>query len=767
MTEIGPVNIQLTASGISEVLNAFKSVEDRCVALERKLDQVTQAGAKKRIKLAKDEATEKGRATDKEAKDHDKAEQEKTKATEKWAKQRERIVHNSAMMAGRLAKQQADEEIREAQRSANARMAFSRQLAGRIVSDFRSTLGHATRIFGAITALGGGLSIANSFSNELKISKSAMALEIASDVPGKPGQKINAADATAKARAMGIQYGVSAADVLETQHAIIAKTGRGAESGRLTEAAMKIGTAEGADPKELGQAVASAMAQNPHLTVDEGINLMKAMVDQGKIGAIEVKDLAKIIPVLTKTATLYGGSQSDNQARLVTMAQHAITTTGGPEQAAVAVARFGDWMSSKKGAKALGARGFNVFDKDGQLKPIDQLVSGVLQHGGNTAQGLGQMGMEGKAKSLIEAFQGTYNSALKAGKTHEEAANLALKSYREELTMRATDAKIESDLKKVQGTMAFQVAQNMEKLNTAIGMQLAPELVKLINAIASHSDEIAKVMKSIGEFIAWAVEHPWKAIAIAGAAAFAKAVMVEVLASGARKILASALGGAAGGGGGGGAGLLAGGGLATPTGAVVGTALATIGIGVQSAILTNAGTEDAANLAAKVRAFNEGRRDDRVLSPEAVQKQIDEAQKRLDKASSFEQAGNLILGLGGAGMESAQRDYAQYKRDQGLVQDEALKKAVAEAISNRAKSDQIAQQQKIKEDAQRAEEMKKALEPHGKNVGDNTAALRNLTSALNNVKIDGGGGGTTSGGTPPARDTKGNIHTPGGASGDF
>ncbi len=541
MTEIGPIDIKLTASGISDVLNAFKSIEDRAVALERKLDSIGKQGARARAKTAKDEANEKGKSKDQELKDTEKAESAKTSATEKWAKQRERIIHNSAMMAGRLAKQQADKEISEAQRSASARMAFSRQLAGRIVSDFRSTLGHATRIFGALMALGGGLSVQNAFSNEMKISKSAMALQIASDVPGRPEQRVSAKEATEKARALGIEYATPTADVLEAQHAIVAKTGMGKKSQELLGDVMKIATAEGADPKELATAIASAMAQNPKLTNEEARNLMKMMVDQGKVGAIEVKDLAKIIPVLTKTAVLYSGNQSDNQARLVTMAQSAITTTGGPEQAAVAVSRFSDWMSSKKGSKAMAARGFNVFDKDGNLKPIDEQVAGVLTHGGNTAQGLGQMGMEGKAKSLVEAFTATYNAAIKEGKTKEQAADMALKAYREELNMRITDAKLESHLKLVQGTDAFKVSQNMEKLSQAIGLNLAPVLTDLITKIGAHAEDIGKIMKSIGEFIKWASEHPWTTIAIAGAAAFAKAVATEVAASALKNVLAQSL----------------------------------------------------------------------------------------------------------------------------------------------------------------------------------------------------------------------------------
>lgn len=544
MTEIGPVNIQMTASGISEVISAFKNVEDRVAAFERKMEQLANNGSRKRVKLSKDEAQAKGEAVKREASDTEKAEQDKTKAAEKWAKARERIVHNSAMMAGRLAKQQADTEIKEAERSANARARFSQQMAGKIVNNFRTMLGHATRIFGALTALGGGMTVGNAFSEEMKVSKSAMALEIASDVPGKPKQRISAADATAKARQMGLEYGVSTTDVLETQHAIIAKTGRGAESARLTEAAMKIGTAEGVDPKELGQAVASAMAQNPKLTVTEGINLMKMMVDQGKAGAIEIKDMAKILPVLTKTSALYGGNQSDAQARLVTMVQTAIKTTGGPEQAAVAVSRFGDWVSSKKGAKALGGKGFDVFGKDGQLKPIEELMEGVLMHGGNTAKGLGAMGMEGKAKSLVEAFAPTYNEALKKGATPQAAAREATKEYREELAMRATDAKIEHDLKKVQGTDAFQVQKAMKELEMEVALKLVPHLKDAVIKLGKLAPEIGKVLDSLGRWISWAVNNPWSAIGIAAAAAVTKSIAAEILASGLKSIIAKLFGGA-------------------------------------------------------------------------------------------------------------------------------------------------------------------------------------------------------------------------------
>ena len=656
MTEIGPIDIKLTASGITDVLSAFKNVEDRVIAMERKLTAFGQQQAKIRAKTSKDEAAEKGKSAKQEQTDVEKAEKAKTDAAAKWAKQRESIIRNSALMAGRLAKQQADQEIREAERSTQARIAFSQKLAGRIVNDFRSTLGHATRIFGMLTALGGGFSVQQSMSSYLKTTKSAMALEIASDVPGHPEQRVSATEATARARQMAIEYGSSTEDVLEAQHAIVAKTGRGKQAQELMGSVMKIATAEGTDPKELAGAIASAIAMNPKLTNEEATNLMKAMVDQGKVGAIEIKDLAKIIPILTKTAVLYTGKQSDNQARLVTMAQHAITTTGGPEQAAVAVSRFGDWMSSKKGAKALGGRGFNVFDQSGQLKPIDELMAGVLTHGGNTAQGLGQMGMEGKAKSLVEAFTAVYNASIKEGKTKEQAAQDALKTYHEELMMRISDAKLDSDLKKVQSTDAFKVSQNMEKLSQAIGIQLAPVLVKLIGQIADHADEIGMVMKKIGEFISWASEHPWQAIAIAGAAAFAKAVLVEVAASGLRSILAKGIGGGLpGGGGAGGLGPVA-------TGVIGGLAVG--GIIYNAGVKTDTGQEDARNLKARVEAWVKDPKNPAAISPQEAQKKIDAAKARLDKTNAFEQAGNLAWS---PFADWASRDYGQFKADQGLT----------------------------------------------------------------------------------------------------
>lgn len=740
MTELGPIDLKLTSSGIQEVLNAFKDVQaaaDRLDKLSRSARTVAVAEAKARLELAK-AATAEARAKEKgarQAADVEKAQAMATlKATTEAQKEQTRVAKSEQSARLALVKSGADQEIREATRSANARAAVSRQLAGRIVSDFRSTLGTATRLFGGIMALGGGLSLQSAFSSELKLSKSATALEIASDVPGRPEQKVSAAEATRNARQLGLEYATPAADVLEAQHAIVAKTGMGRRSQELVGDVMKIATAEGADPKELATALASAMAQNPKLTNEEAKNLLKMMVDQGKVGAIEIKDMAKILPILTKTATLYTGKQSDNQARLVTMVQSAITTTGGPEQAAVAVSRFGDWMSSKKGSKALQQRGFNVFDQNGQLKPIDELMAGVLTHGGNTAQGLGQMGMEGKAKSLVEAFQGVYNSAIKAGKTHEQAANEALKAYHEELAMRITDEKVKEHLTAVQGTMAFKVEQNMEKLNQAIGKDLAPVLTRLITQIGAHADDIAAVMQKIGEFISWAAEHPWKAIAIAGAAAFAKAVAVEVAASGLKTLLAKLIPGGGGGGG------VPGGAGAGVVGPAIGTGIATAAVIANAAIKTEKGKEEAMDLAAKVRAWDRDPTNPNAMSPQEAQKRVQAAKDRLKKTNPLEQAANLALS---PILDVADRDYGQYKADQGLT-GEGLWLG----------------------EEKPAEDLQKAIDDANKHHEDNTKATQENTTAMNNLSNQLAT--ATPGIVNIARDAKGNvIIKTGGASSDW
>ena len=138
---------------------------------------------------------------------------------------------------------------------------------------------------------------------------------------------------------------------------------------------------------------------------------------------------------------------------------------------------------------------------------------------------------------------------------------------------------------------------------------------------------------------------------------------------GVKKLLTSILSGGGKPGGGGG------GGVVTPT---LATGAAAAAVVVNSELGYEVGKENAANLGAKLRSWQSGNRDaDRSMSPEDVQKQVDAAQGRLDKGSVLGHTADLISS---PFSEVGAKDYGQYKADQGLVDSEALKKQIADAV---------------------------------------------------------------------------------------
>ena len=148
MVDMGPIDIRLTASGISDVINAFKDVEARVKAMEDRISGYSKEGSKKRSKNARDEANEKKKSLDKEVSDTKTSEQKKTDELEKESKKRIR-----------QATVEANAQIAEASRMTRAIMSYSNQLSTRIVSDMKRSFSMASRIAGSIFALGGGLSL--------------------------------------------------------------------------------------------------------------------------------------------------------------------------------------------------------------------------------------------------------------------------------------------------------------------------------------------------------------------------------------------------------------------------------------------------------------------------------------------------------------------------------------------------------------------------------------------------------------------------------
>jgi hypothetical protein len=526
MTEIGPINIQLTASGISDVMREFKTLEDRATALERRLTALSQEGSKRRVKTSKDEQKAKADTRSQEVKDAEAAEKKKTADAETWAKARERIVNNSAMMAGRYAKQQADIEIREAQRSLAARERISKQLSRGILSDLRSTLGSAARLVSIGLGMAGGLSVAGAFGHEMAISKSAAQLSNASALPGKPGSRIPTAQIIAQARSIGKEFTVDTEDVIGVQKSILDFTGNPQLMTDLSRDVVKYATAEGMEDKlqDMGTLAGTLAAQNPKATRDQLRAMMRIATAQGKTGPIEVADMAKFLPVATSVAPEFAGSQEDNQVRLMARLQTSRLGGASAEEAATAVKNLP--RDILRHQKAFNALGINVMDPSGKgLKNINALEAEAL----NATKGdIGKLnklfGPRTMANIITDLPDYQRAEALKKG----SGGQAVFEKQENILKQKLTEAEIDADLANRRQSDENKVHDAMLKLETAIATELVPHLIPLVTQLGEMAPAIGSALKGLGDLITWATKHPWEAAFATLGIMVTKAIIAKV-----------------------------------------------------------------------------------------------------------------------------------------------------------------------------------------------------------------------------------------------
>ena len=648
-TEIGPIDIQLTASGISEVVNAFKNVEDRVVAMERRMTAMGQQQAKARVKTSQEEAKQKATSAKQEETDVEKAEKAKTTATQTEAKRREDIIRNSSLMAGRYAAQQANEEIREAQRSATSRAAIARQLAGRIVGNMRSMMGTVTGIFGALTALGGGFSIAGAYGREMAISRAAQDAALTTHVPGKPGEAVSAATLEKQARQTAKQFNVHPEDVLASQKELMSKSSMGTSVLGLMPDIVKLSKAEntGQDPAqfqtELSRTAGILIKQG--MAPEHVMSMLRGMVGQGRAtgGTVEFSEMANKIPQITSQAGFFEGNKEGNALKLVSLFQSATKVTGGNvDEAATAVERLtSDALKRDKSGRSKVEKflGHSITTKEGKVQDPFSFIPEIFQKSGGDIGKLENAGFEIRSNKLLTSYLDTYQKAesIKRG----SGAEAVHKEMLDTATTQLSKAEVDKDYEQRRMTAAEKSEKVWNDFDEVIREKLIPVVTsKLIPALSDLIPAFSKILEAISGFIKWAADNPWQAIAVAGAAAFAKAIAVEVLASGARSLIAKALGGGAAG-----------------SAGIPGMGTAAVGIGAglitaesiyTSGIASGEGKENAANLAAKVRAYQRDPNNPNAISPEAAQKQLDIAKAQFEKDDgTLKQMGDWALHFAG------------------------------------------------------------------------------------------------------------------------
>ncbi len=578
-----PFNFQV--GGVRDVQQAFRTVEESLLRLEKLAAKRGDTEEKSLLKIG---AAERKRAQ--ESKD---AENRRTTLAALGVKKREqdevalfRELESLEKKHTALVESETKKRVAAEEAASKRRLQYGRTMGQAGMSSV-SRIGSAAVSYGAMAlAAGGGFAIADAGRSLMSKQQAATGLANSMYNPSDKqqmaelkGGRFKRDDMLSKAREAHAATGVGEEELLGGWQDYIAKSSDykalTTDDGMKTMGNLaKMAKAEGANFGEVMGAAGSLRVQNKNLGSKEMTDMMYAIIGQGKMGSVEMKDVAKHASVMTAGSSLYAGDQATAQKSLLGMSQIAARAAASPAEAATAVARFSSDVAKK--AKVNEKDGsMKVTDGSGHLLANSELLKQYfLKSEGSLTkmgEGKGNLGLGLESIKLAQGAASDYNSAVedaKAGnvsKATRDALKLGDKKTfnKEELnkigaeSVRQEAAKFENagysqktideDHALVMADAGERIKQATEKIRSALEVKLAPFIEKLADAFASHSKDVIAFMDALEKVASFMLENPFTGVGLVVSAAISKDIADAAIGQSIKNMLETKIGGQLGG----------------------------------------------------------------------------------------------------------------------------------------------------------------------------------------------------------------------------
>lgn len=448
------------------------------------------------------------------------------------------------------AKKSGDALVREFSRGQRAAEASVRRIMSSVGRDMGRFARAGVGTAGSI-ARGAGVQFDVGAITKTLVDQSSMATKLANQ-GNQPGvNELQSSDQIlAGARRAAIATGRESTEVLAAMGKFVDLTGDLAGARASIEDIAKLANASGTELDDM-----AAAAGNVKNALDQGFkgsaeqkmaamnDVMRALAGQGKLGAVEIKDLASQMSKLAAGAGAFAGKREDILGLVGVLAQESRKQGGSASaaQAATAVQAFSRDLTKGKAPTKFHALGIDVFaDKSKrQLRSPELIIKEAISKSGGDLTKLATLFPNSMSFRAVKGFANAYTQA-GGGKAGDAAVANEFASLK-----RATmsQAEVERANTAVLETSKAKINQFNEKL-LEVGARVADKLTPSLNDIAETGMKVANVF---GSLISWAAANPWSAVGLALAASMAKASLGEVVAKGIAKSLTAGSGTAGGG----------------------------------------------------------------------------------------------------------------------------------------------------------------------------------------------------------------------------
>lgn len=480
---------------------------------------------------------------------------------------------------------------RDARRSGNERYQRVREMASGVRQDM-GAIGRAGIGFSRDMLTGAGVdtSIGSIYGRSVELERRATELSNSGYNANDPrnSKRRDPAELTKLIKESADANGYGRVETAAGLQAFVGKTGDLQTGLDIMKELGKVSKATGTDMNDMLDAagdVSNALGDN--FAGDRGqtiISAMKGFAGQGKIGAVEIKDLAQQMAKLSAATTAFEGRPEEIMATMGGLAQMSRKLGGSATATQAATSVLSMVNTLKTPARMAQFREFGVDilnEKTGMLKNPEEIILDSIEKAGTDPANMKKMWANTGGARAVEGFATTYRRArgdvLDKGGSDDEANAAGRAAVKEAFASfrkaALNDEEINTSFAARMGNTdsRAQLQNNrMEDVAQRIGDKLLPAFEKL-------APIIEKMVDSFGGIVAWAAANPMLAVTAALVASIGKAAVTAAVSEALKNAIMRSVGSAGGGGAPVAGAPGGGGGLSTtlaPMAAMIGTGLA-------------------------------------------------------------------------------------------------------------------------------------------------------------------------------------------------
>lgn len=430
--------------------------------------------------------------------------------------QAERRRLSAAEREARVRRRAAEAERRAALR---ARESFARNTLG---TAGRSVRGSTRAIVGAgaaTLAIGGGFLVADQVRRRAALERRQSVLAVQGQDPATGQFTVTPEQIRDKVRREAIATGTPQEQLQGGLEGFVARTGdlRGAVENLSKFNTIAI--AFDSTTEDIARAAAELQKQFG-IMPDQMGDTLAVLGEQGRKASFELKDFATLLPRIAAAAGASGSFQRNPEAvaQLGGFLQIAESATGDPARAATAVEatlrQFGAKGSQLQSGAAFGGRKVEVFqggDPTRGLNDVQSLIGSTLEASrGNQIQLQKVFGEEGIR--AIRPFLSTFREASEAaggGARGAAAGRGAIeKLFSDNIDAAGDFGKAQADAAKISDTSVAKMQKAMERLETELGDELLPIVVRFADRLAELAPQIGRLAEAVASFAEFLIENP-------------------------------------------------------------------------------------------------------------------------------------------------------------------------------------------------------------------------------------------------------------------